>query len=154
MTRVAGNLGLFSSTREDWTTPTPLFLELDSEFDFTLDPCATPENAKCDLFYTREDDGLAQPWAPHRVFMNPPYGREIPAWVAKAHHESTLGAVVVCLVPARTDTGWFHNYVYRKHETRFIRGRLSFGGDPEKGHNAPFPSMLVVMRPSDAWGWQ
>src|SRR4051812_45208607 len=119
------NPGLFSSEREDWTTPRSLFLELDAEFEFTLDPCASPTNALCPTFYTAEDDGLAQPWSPHRVFMNPPYGREIPKWVAKAAHEAELGALVICLVPARVETAWFHDHIYGRHEVRFIRGRLS-----------------------------
>lgn len=141
------NGGMFSSDTDAWSTPQPLFDALDAEFGFTLDSCATLETAKCERFFTREDDGLSKPW-PGVVFMNPPYGRDIALWVAKAHKESRRGATVVCLLPARTDTGYWHDYVMRADEIRFIRGRLHFGGDHERtAHNAPFPSAVVVFRP-------
>ena len=130
----------FSSKTDNWATPRDFFDRLDGVFNFTLDPCADAENAKCPKFFTREDDGLAQSWDGERVFMNPPYGREIGAWVKKA---SEAKALVVCLVPARTDTAWWQDHVIGGggHVT-FLRGRLKFGmvaKDP-----APFPSAVVV----------
>ncbi len=98
----------FSSKTDLWSTPQDFFDKLDEEFDFTLDPCATPENAKCPIYFTKDDDGLEQDWSGERVFMNPPYGREIGKWVKKAYESNTL---VVCLLPARTDTRWWHDYV-------------------------------------------
>ena len=124
-----------------WATPQAFFDELDKEFHFTLDPCASHENHKCAKYYTAEQDGLAQDWSGHRVFCNPPYGRKIGAWVKKCHDEAQKGTKVVMLIPARTDTSYFHDYIYHKAELRFIRGRLKFG-DAQQG--APFPSMLVI----------
>jgi len=132
------NRGLFTSNTPEWATPQKLFDELNSEFQFTLDPCATKENAKCAKFYTKEDDGLSKDWSKERVFMNPPYGRVIGDWVKKA---ATGGGLVVCLLPARTDTRWFHDYIYGKAEIRFIKGRLKFG---DGRNSAPFPSMIVI----------
>ena len=130
----------FSSATDEWATPQPLFDELDSIFGgFTLDPCATPGNAKCSRFYTRMDDGLSQPWT-GRVFMNPPYGREIGKWVRKAWEESARGALVVCLLPARVDTRWWHEYA-RKGHVHFLQGRLRFG---TSRNSAPFPSAIVT----------
>ncbi len=133
---------LFSSRTEEWSTPAKLYAELDAEFGFTLDPCATAENAKCPNFYTCADDGLAKPWS-GTVFMNPPYGRAIGEWMAKAYRESQAGALVVCLVPARTDTAWWHEYAVRG-EIKFLRGRLHFRNAQ---NGAPFPSALVIFRP-------
>jgi len=130
----------YMSQRHDWATPQPLFDALNAEFGFTLDPCALPHNAKCAKFYTPEDDGLAQDWSGERVFMNPPYGRAIKDWMRKAYESAQGGALVVCLVPARTDTAWWHDYAARG-EVRFIRGRVKFG-DGKQG--APFPSALVI----------
>lgn len=124
----------------EWATPQDLFNELDAEFHFTLDPCATPENAKCAKFYTKEQDGLTKNWGGQTVFCNPPYGREIAKWVKKASEEE---AITVMLIPARTDTKWFHDYIYGKQEVRFLRGRLKFGGATTA---APYPSMIVVFR--------
>ena len=135
------NKGLFSSNTEMWATPQAFFDELDKEFHFTLDPCALPTNAKCAKFFTPEDDGLAQDWSGHSVFCNPPYGRKIAAWVMKCHDEAQKGTKVVMLIPSRTDTSYFHDYIYHKAEIRFIRGRLKFG-DAQQG--APFPSMVVI----------
>lgn len=135
------NKGLFSSNTEMWATPQAFFDELDKEFHFDLDPCACPDNAKCAKFFTVEDDGLAQDWSGHTVFCNPPYGRKIGAWVKKCHDEAQKGTKVVMLIPARTDTSYFHDYIYHKAEIRFIRGRLKFG-NAEQG--APFPSMVVI----------
>jgi site-specific DNA-methyltransferase (adenine-specific) len=104
--------------------------------------CASRENAKCQRYYTKEKNGLAQDWSNEVVFMNPPYGRAIIYWMKKAYEESTKGATVVCLVPCRTDTRWFHDWVYGKAELRFVRGRLKFNG---KG-SAPFPSLIAIYR--------
>jgi site-specific DNA-methyltransferase (adenine-specific) len=100
---------MFSSDSMEWETPQWLFDELDKEFHFDLDPCSTHENAKCKLHYTKEEDGLLQDWTGHRVFCNPPYGREIGKWVKKAYESKCL---TVMLIPARTDTKWFHQYIY------------------------------------------
>ena len=137
------NEGLFSSSSNEWATPKAFFAALDAEFHFTLDPCATPENAKCKNFYTIEDDGLTKSWGGEIVFCNPPYGRAIGAWVRKCSEESRKpGTTVVALIPARTDTAYFHDYIYNKaREVRFVRGRLHFN-DSKQG--APFPSMVVV----------
>lgn len=134
----------FSSDKDCWETPQHLFDELDREFHFTLDPASTDENAKCPKHYTVDDDGLAQSWAGERVFCNPPYGREIAKWVKKAHDEveAAPGTIVVMLIPARTDTSYFHDYIYHKDmaEIRFIRGRLRFclgGGIPKTPRRSP-----------------
>ena len=133
--------GVFSSTTDLWATPQDFFDELNEEFEFTLDPCATPDNAKCAKFFTKEQDGLKQDWTGERVFCNPPYGRAIGAWVKKCHDEAQKGTLVVMLIPACTDTSYFHDYIYHKAEIRFIRGRLKFGGASQ---GAPFPSMVVI----------
>jgi site-specific DNA-methyltransferase (adenine-specific) len=130
----------FSSASAEWPTPEVAFNALNEEFGFTLDPCATDENHKCAKYYTEEDDGLHQSWAPETVFMNPPYGRGIDRWVRKAYMESLRGATVVCLLPARTDTAWWHDYCMRG-EIRFIRGRLKFA---DHDNSAPFPSAVVL----------
>ena len=133
----------FSSETVEWSTPPATFAELHAEFGFTLDPCATPENATCPIFYTKAEDGLAQSWDGQVVFMNPPYGREIGKWMQKAYDSwSQGGATVVCLVPARTDTAWWHDYAMRG-EIRFLRGRLKFGAGTQ---SAPFPSAVIVFR--------
>lgn len=138
----------FSSERMDWETPAGLFKQLDDEFHFDLDPCASDRNHKCDKYYTVDDDGLRQDWGGHRVFCNPPYGRSVSKWVRKAYMESLKpNTLVVMLLNARTDTKWFHDYVYHRSEIRFIRGRITFeeNGSPS-GNKAPFPSMIVVFR--------
>ncbi len=132
----------FSSATDLWATPDDVFSELHREFQFTLDVCALPENAKCGAFFTPADDGLAQAWT-GTCWMNPPYGREIGRWVAKARESAEAGATVVCLLPARTDTAWWHEHVTRADEVRFVRGRLRFGN---AGNAAPFPSAIVVFR--------
>ena len=134
---------MFSSKTDEWSTPQDFFDELNKEFDFTLDPCATPENAKCEKYYTKEDDGLKQDWSGETVFCNPPYGRAIKDWVKKCYEESKKpNTTVVMLIPARTDTRYFHDYIYHKaKEIRFIRGRLKFGNAK---NSAPFPSMVVI----------
>jgi phage N-6-adenine-methyltransferase len=137
--------GLLSSDSCEWETPQYLFDALNAEFGFTLDPCSTHENAKCKFHYTISDNGLSRSWRGHRVFVNPPYGRVIKDWVSKAYRESREGALVVCLVPARTDTAWWHDYVMKADEIKYIRGRLKFNG-PTAGHSgsAPFPSAIVI----------
>ena len=138
------NQALFSSNTGEWETPQEFFDELDKEFHFTLDVCATAENAKFARYYTKEQDGLHQPWD-GVCWCNPPYGREIGKWVKRAHNYAMEGITTVMLLPARTDTQWFHDYILNpKREIRFIRGRLKFGGAK---NSAPFPSMVVVFRP-------
>lgn len=130
---------LYSSKTDMWETPQELFDELDSEFHFDLDVCAIAENTKCNLFYTPEQDGLIQPWY-GTCWCNPPYGRQITKWVKKAAESD---CTVVMLLPARTDTKWFHDYIYKRVEIRFLKGRLKFGNSK---NSAPFPSMIVVFR--------
>lgn len=134
----------FSSKSNEWTTPQHLFDELNQEFNFTLDPCATEENAKCSKHFTIEDDGLSKDWSNDVVFMNPPYGREIKRWVKKAYEESLNGATVVCLIPARTDTTYWHDFIFDKaDDIKFLKGRLKFGNGK---NSAPFPSAIVVYK--------
>lgn len=136
------NKGLFSSNTDEWATPQDFFDKLNEEFHFDLDPCALPENAKCEKYFTPEDDGLRQNWGGYKVFCNPPYGSNIKHWVKKCYEESQKpDTLVVMLIPARTDTSYFHDYIYHKAEIRFIRGRLKFGNADQ---GAPFPSMVVV----------
>ena len=138
------NSGLFSSNTDNWATPQDTYDQLNKEFGFTLDPCADEYNHKCDKYFTKEQDGLVQDWGGHRVFCNPPYGREIKKWVEKAYRESQKdNTLVVMLIPARTDTSYFHDYIYRKAEIRFIRGRLKFGNATQ---GAPFPSAIVIFQ--------
>lgn len=118
---------MFSSKTDLWETPQTFFDKLNQEFGFTLDACAVPDNAKCERYYTPEQDGLSQPWD-GVVWCNPPYGREVGKWVRRGLMASENGAIVVMLLPARTDTKWFHDYIYGKAEIRFVRGRLKFGG--------------------------
>lgn len=132
----------FSSATDMWATPQDLFDRLNAEHGFTVDVCATRENAKCARFFTLAEDGLSQPWT-GVCWMNPPYGRSIGGWMAKALASAQAGATVVCLVPARTDTNWWHNYAV-KGEIEFLRGRLKFGGHK---NSAPFPSAVVTFRP-------
>ena len=137
---------LYSSRTEEWETPQDFFDALDAEFHFTLDAASTDENAKCANHFTKEDDGLHKSWGGQRVWLNPPYGKGIGKWLKKAYEESREpGTVVVCLVPARTDTRWFHDWIYQKPdvEIRFVKGRLKFGGGK---NSAPFPSMVVVFK--------
>ncbi len=135
----------FSSESDEWGTPVDFFRELDYEFKFTLDPCCTKANAKCVKYYTKEENGLTQDWSKESVFMNPPYGNEIKKWVKKAYEESLKGAVVVCLIPARTDTSYWHDYIFKyAHDVRFVRGRLKFVG--KKTGYCPFPSAVVIFK--------
>lgn len=136
------NAVLFSSKTDNWETPPEVFKDLDNEFKFTLDPCASKENHKCDKYFTKEENGLLQDWGGQRVYCNPPYGRTVGDWVEKAAKESRKeNTIVVMLLPARTDTKWFHKYIYGRATIRFIRGRLKFGGSK---NSAPFPSMIVI----------
>jgi len=131
----------YSSKSVEWGTPQFLFDLLNAEFNFTLDPCATKENATCRRFFTKREDGLAQNWTKERVFCNPPYGRVIGKWVEKL---ATGGAAIaVGLLPARTDTRWFHTYILGKAEIRFLKGRVKFKGGK---NSAPFPSMVVIWK--------
>lgn len=133
---------LFKSGSCEWSTPQWFFDELNEEFGFTLDPCATEFNHKCENYYTKNENGLEQDWAGNVVFCNPPYGREIGEWVRKCYEESKKpDTMCVMLIPARTDTKYFHEYIYNHAEVRFIRGRLKFG---DGNGSAPFPSMIVV----------
>lgn len=137
---------MFSSKTDLWETPQDLFDELNDEFGFDIDVCATPENAKCEKYYTKENNGLDQPWY-GVVWCNPPYGREIGKWVRKAYETNFReNNYIVMLLPARTDTKWFHEYIYKNKrvEIRFLKGRLKFGNSK---NSAPFPSMIVIFRP-------
>lgn len=142
------NNALLSSQKMDWCTPKKFFEDLNEEFHFVLDAAATKKSAKCDLFYTLETDGLKNSWdLGGAVFCNPPYGREIGRWVKKAHDEAKRGITVVLLIPARTDTSYFHDYIVGKAEVRFLRGRIKFEDEDGRAFNsAPFPSMLVIYK--------
>ena len=136
---------MFSSTTDLWATPQDFFDKLNEEFNFNLDPCSTHENAKCEKHFTSEENGLVQDWGGHTVFCNPPYGKAIKEWVKKCYEEGQKeNTTVVMLIPARTDTSYFHDYIYNiASEIRFIRGRLKFG---DSKNSAPFPSMVVVYK--------
>ena len=129
----------FSSATDLWATPQDFFDKQNVIYGFTLDVCATADNAKCARYFTETDDGLTQPWQ-GVCWMNPPYGRTIGHWMRKAYESSLTGATVVCLVPSRTDTRWWHDYAM-KGQIEFIRGRLKFGN---AANSAPFPSALIV----------
>lgn len=134
---------LWSKNSDEWTTPDDLFRSLDKEFHFTLDAAASETNAKTKRYFTAETDGLSKRWGGETVWLNPPYS-QVKEWIRKAYTESAEhGATVVVLVPSRTDTKWFHEYVLGKAEIRFIKGRLKFGGSK---NSAPFPSMIVIYR--------
>jgi phage N-6-adenine-methyltransferase len=132
----------FSSANDMWATPQDVFDALNAEFRFEVDVCASPTNAKCARFFTASDDGLHQSWAGASCWMNPPYS-EVAEWMRKAYSSALNGATVVCLVPSRTDTRWWHDYAM-KGEIRFLRGRLRFGNAKS---GAPFPSAVVIFRP-------
>lgn len=139
----------FSSVDQTWCTPSEFYKMLDEEFDFELDPSCTEKTAKCERFFTPETDGLSQSWEVHNgraVFCNPPYGKELKKWVKKAFEESKKGVTIVLLIPSRTDTSYFHDYIYGRTEIRFIRGRLKF--EDENGNasrnSAPFPSLVAI----------
>ena len=147
---------MFSSISNEWETPKELFEKLNMEFKFTLDPCCTEDNKTCETYYTMKDNGLTKDWGGHSVYVNPPYGREIGKWVKKCYDESLKGTLCVMCIPSRTDTKWFHEYIYGKAEIRFLKGRLKFinrllPSYKEDGNfkvsSAPFPSMVVVFQP-------
>ena len=140
------NTELFFSCKTDqWETPQDFFDQLDSEFHFTLDPCADDSNHKCEKYFTKDQDGLKQDWSGETVFCNPPYGRKVGQWVQKCFQEVYVGncKCAVLLMFANTDTKWFHDWIYHKAEIRFIKGRLKFGGGRV---NSPKPSMVVIFR--------
>jgi len=136
------NQGLFSSLTPEWATPSGVFTTLNERYQFDLDACATPENARCERFFTPEQDGLRQEWT-GTIWLNPPYGREIGQWLKKAWQSAQAGATVVCLVPSRTDASWWHQWCMQG-DIFFIRGRLRFG---DAQNSAPFPSAVVVFEP-------
>ena len=136
----------FLTGTPEWGTPQELFDQLDAEFGFTLDVCATPENAKCPRFLTRADDALTKPWD-GVCWMNPPYGRDLGHWVAKAYDTARAGHTVVCLLPARTDTAWWRELAHLG-EVKFLRGRVRFTGGNGATSAAPFPSCLLIFRPA------
>lgn len=146
---------LLSSKNMNWCTPQDFYECLDNEFHFALDAAATDKTAKCRLYYTPETDGLAQSWdVGGAVFCNPPNGREIGKWVRKSFEEAQAGFPIVLLIPARTDTAWFHDYIYGKAEIRFLRGRLRFTDeDGNAADPAPFPSMVVVYNGKRSEQW-
>lgn len=135
---------MFSLKTDLWATPQKFFDELNKKFDFTLDPCSNDENKKCKNHFTEKENGLAQRWT-GRVFMNPPYGKELKQWIKKAHDEVMIwnADLVVALIPARTDTTYFHEFIYKKFEIDFIKWRLKFW---DSKNCAPFPSMLVYFK--------
>ena len=137
---------LMTSNTNEWYTPKKFYDQLHKEFNFTLDPCATPESAKCENYYTIIENGLIQDWDNHTVFVNPPYGRDIKNWIKKCYEESLKGIVVVALIPARTDTRYWHDYIFNKaKDIRFLRGRIKFEKeDGTTGDSAPFPSAIIV----------
>ena len=134
---------MFSSKSKDWETPQDFYEKLNEEFGpFTLDPCASEGTAKCENYFTMQNDGLFRSWAKQTVFMNPPYGRQISNWIRKAYQEAqNPGTKVVCLIPARTDTKYWHDYCMRAKEIHFVRGRLKFGNSE---NSAPFPSAVII----------
>ena len=133
---------MFSSKSNEWGTPQAFYERLNEVHGFTLDPCADAKNKKCAKFYTMEDNGLAKSWEGEKVFMNPPYGRQIKHWIQKAYQEGQKpNTRVVCLVPARTDTKYWHDYCMKAETIHFVKGRLKFG---DSKNAAPFPSAVVV----------
>ncbi len=134
---------MFSSKTGQWATPQEFFDKLDWRFGpFNLDPCADADNAKCTKFFTESDDGLSHSWEGYTSFINPPYGRGIEKWIKKAYEESRKDNTrVVMLIPARTDTKYWHHYVMKADEIHFVKGRLKFG---DSANSAPFPSAVVV----------
>jgi site-specific DNA-methyltransferase (adenine-specific) len=134
---------MFSSKSTDWSTPQDFFEKLNWRFGpFDLDPCAESDSAKCATFFTEEDNGLTKDWEGHTVFVNPPYGRGIDKWIEKAYNESRKpNTKVVMLVPARTDTKYWHKYIMVASQVYFVKGRLKFG---DSENCAPFPSAVVV----------
>lgn len=140
----------FSSNRLDWETPQALFDSLDEIHHFTLDPASNGQNAKCAKYFTVADNGLNQDWGGETVFLNPPYGRELPKWVSKSAHEALKpDTLVVLLIPARTDTRWFHRYLYHRAKLTFLKGRVHFEIHGKPLQSAPFPSMIAELGQKD-----
>lgn len=133
-----------TAIRQDWRTPRQLFNSLDREFHFGLDAAADESNTLCDHYLSREQNGLIASWAGHgAVWCNPPYGVKLSQWIHKAHYENKKhDLTIVLLLPARTDTAWFHK-IALKHEIRFLPGRLKFD---DRAGRAPFGSMLLIMK--------
>ena len=147
------NSALFSSASDLWGTPPEVFAALNEVYSFQLDAASTDQNCLCKEHFTEADDGLSKDWAPYRrVWLNPPYGRLIGKWMQKAYEESQKGCLVVCLVPARVDTKWWHNWVNGKGRVTFFKGRLRYlryvDGSGDRSGTAPFPSAIVVYEPS------
>lgn len=137
----------FSSADTRWSTPRALFADLHEEFGFTIDVCASSENSCLPRFWTERDEALMRSWEGERVWMNPPYGRQIGRWLEKAHTESGSADLIVALLPSRTDTAWWHDYVMGCDQIRFLRRRLEFGvptATRPEGNKAPFPSCLAI----------
>jgi phage N-6-adenine-methyltransferase len=146
----AKNNGRYNGDGRHWGTPSEVFDPLHAEFCFTLDPCCSIETAKCSKFFTERENGLTQSWAGYRVFMNPPYGREIYAWTRKARFEQAAGVLVVGLLPASTDLAWWHDDVVGRAEVRYLRGRVRFlTGGPYRASGF-FASVVVIWRPLSA----
>jgi phage N-6-adenine-methyltransferase len=141
------NDGRWHDRGSNWSTPADLFNELAHEFIFTLDCCAESWNAKCQRYFTEKDDGLSQDWETNVVFMNPPYGKALNDWMKKAYESSLKGATVVCLVPAATDTAWWHDYAM-KGEIRFLRGRPRFTTPDGMWQQTFSPSVLIIFKPN------
>ena len=139
-----GEKVLFSRESDEWGTPNNLFIKLDKKYNFTIDVAASKRNYKCKKYYTKEDNGLFKDWSNEVVWCNPPYS-EIDLWVQKCYEESGKSKLIALLIPARTDTKYFHKYIYNKAELIFIKGRLRFT-NPNKSGSAPFPSMLVIYK--------
>lgn len=143
---MAGFAGKFDSTRQDWTTPDDVFDPINAEFGFTLDAAADKDNKRAEKFFCEEDNALEKDWGDNIVWLNPPYGQKngsLKDWVKKSYEESQKGATVVMLIPARTNTVWFHDYCLDKGEVRFIKGRPKFGGAT---HGLPQPLCFVIFR--------
>jgi phage N-6-adenine-methyltransferase len=141
------NNGRYNGNGREWMTPPEVFDPLHAEFGFTLDPCSTVENRKCPRYFTEAVDGLTQDWGTERVFMNPPYGREVYAWAKKARESADRGALVVGLLPASTDLAWWHEHIVDRAEVRYIRGRVRFLTDGPYRASGFFPSVVVIWRP-------
>jgi phage N-6-adenine-methyltransferase len=146
---MASFAGKFESVRQDWTTPPELFEEINRQFHFTVDVAASADNTKCRRFFSEQDDAMTQAWGPETCWLNPPYGAgyRLSAWVEKAYKESLNGSTVVMLIPARTNTNWFHDLCLKYGEVQFVRGRPKFGG---ADHGLPQPLCFVIFRPQGA----
>jgi phage N-6-adenine-methyltransferase len=142
---MAGFKGKFDSVRQDWETPKELFDALDNEFHFTLDVAASETNKKAEKFISSEEDAMKVPWGNNVCWLNPPYGKgyKLSQWVKRAYEQSLIGATTVMLIPARTNTNWFHDYCLKYGEVRFVRGRPKFGG---ADHGLPQPLCFVIFR--------